>query len=251
MKINVQNISRLLFVPTLVLVALLAMYTRTSQVIAAVEDGTVSKLLSPASAVAQENGEAKPAETPVVETTPEEKPAPSSPEAAAGTAKPEDKAGGMRSDIATDTVLTDEDIVILQQLATRRKELDRRAAEMEQREALLQASEARITAKVDELQKMRGDVEKLLATADKQQSDQMKSLVKIYETMKPAQAAKIFEQLDMNMLLSVIGKMKEAKAAPVLAAMDPVKAKTVTSELIRRKDLQKSTAAQLDTQPNQ
>ena len=146
--------------------------------------------------------------------------------------------------------MTDEDIKILQQLGDRRKELDRRATSIEQREALLQAAEQRVDQKIAELQKMREDLEKLLATANSEQTAQMASLVKIYSNMKPAQAAKIFEQLDMPVLLAVIEEMKEAKAAPILAAMDPQKAKSVTTELIKRKDISKSTANKLNPPAN-
>jgi flagellar motility protein MotE (MotC chaperone) len=56
-------------------------------------------------------------------------------------------------------------------------------------------------------------------------------LVKIYENMKPSDAATIFNQLQMPILLSVIGSMSERKVAPVLASMDPKRAKEVTEEL--------------------
>jgi flagellar motility protein MotE (MotC chaperone) len=225
-----QKISRVLFLPSLILVAMLAMYVRTSQVMTAVEDGTLDALLSPAPAVA------------------ETKPEPSSPAAAA--AQPTATSAPATEEV-TEEILTEEDIKILQQLGDRRRELDRRATSIEQREALLQAAEQRVDQKIAELQKMREDLEKLLATANNEQSAQMASLVKIYSNMKPAQAAKIFEQLDMSVLLAVVQEMKEAKAAPILAAMDPQKAKTITTELIKRKDISKSAANQLNPQSNQ
>lgn len=121
---------------------------------------------------------------------------------------------------------------ILQHYADRRAELDRRAREIDQRQALLEAAEKRIDQKLQELEKVRADIQKLLKTGDEQQSAQVESLVKIYETMKPKEAARIFEEMDMPVLLSVIQKMKETKTAPILAAMEPVKAKEVTSALM-------------------
>lgn len=126
---------------------------------------------------------------------------------------------------------------ILQHYAERRAELDRRAREIDQRQALLEAAEKRIDQKLQELEKVRADIQKLLKTGDEQQSAQVESLVKIYETMKPKEAARIFEEMDMPVLLSVIQKMKETKTAPILAAMEPVKAKEVTSALMERKIL--------------
>ena len=49
--------------------------------------------------------------------------------------------------------------------------------------------------------------------------------------MKPRDAAVIFNDLDLPVLLPVLDRMKEAKAAPVLAAMHPERARQVTSEL--------------------
>lgn len=124
---------------------------------------------------------------------------------------------------------------LLQHFADRRAEIERRTKEMEQREALLAAAEKRIDQKVAEMEKVRADIQKLMNQGDEKQSAQLESLVKIYETMKPKEAARIFEELDMPVLLGVIQKMKEQKTAPILAAMDPTKAKEVTAALIERR----------------
>lgn len=124
---------------------------------------------------------------------------------------------------------------LLQHFAERRAEIEKRTKEMEQREALLAAAEKRIDQKVAEMEKVRADIQKLMNQGDEKQSTQLESLVKIYETMKPKEAARIFEELDMPVLLGVIQRMKEQKTAPILAAMDPVKAKEVTSALVERR----------------
>lgn len=129
------------------------------------------------------------------------------------------------------------EIEVLQRLAARRDEIEARGREMDMREALVKAAEARIDKKVGEMKAMQNTIENLLRKYDEQEDNKMKSLVKIYETMKPSDAARIFEQLDMPILLSVLERMKEAKAAPIIAAMDPGKAKTVTSELAQRRQL--------------
>ncbi len=129
--------------------------------------------------------------------------------------------------------ITDQEL--LQHFAERRAEIERRTKELEQREALLTAAEKRIDQKVAEMEKVRSDIQKLMSQGDEKQSTQLESLVRIYETMKPKEAARIFEELEMPVLLGVIQKMKEAKSAPILAAMDPVKAKEVTSALIERR----------------
>lgn len=133
-------------------------------------------------------------------------------------------------DTGTQGAVTNEEL--LQHFADRRAEIDRRSREVEQREALLTAAERRIDQKIQELEKVRGDIQKLMRQGDERQTAQLDSLVKIYETMKPKEAARIFEELDMPVLLGVVERMKEQKTAPILAAMDPVKAKEVTAALI-------------------
>ena len=62
-------------------------------------------------------------------------------------------------------------------------------------------------------------------------------LVTIYETMKPKDAAKIFNELEMPVLLKVVSNMKEVKVAPVIASMDPAKARELSIELSRQKPI--------------
>lgn len=129
------------------------------------------------------------------------------------------------------------ELQILQSLAQRREALDQRAQELDRRAVLLQAAEARLDDKLAELKDMQATLTKLIRTHDEQQEEKLRSLVKIYENMKPRDASRIFEELDMDILLPVVERMKERKLAPVLASMNPVRAKTITEELARLRQL--------------
>ena len=129
------------------------------------------------------------------------------------------------------------EIEVLQQLAERRNDLERRSKDLDKREALLVAAEQRFDQKVVELKKLREEIQGLLKQVDEKQAAQLDSLVKIYETMKPKEAARIFETMDLPVLLNVLERMKESKTAPILAAMDPLKAKEVTVALVDRRQL--------------
>jgi flagellar motility protein MotE (MotC chaperone) len=84
----------------------------------------------------------------------------------------------------------------------------------------------------------------VLAQYNEKQDSQIKSLVKIYESMKPEEAAAIFNEMEMPILLDVIGKMSERKVALVLAGMNPKRARDVTQELAdKRKKATQSAAA--------
>ena len=101
---------------------------------------------------------------------------------------------------------------------------------------LLEATEKRIDQKIAKLQALEKDIGGIVDKQAAEDDARLKSLVKIYETMKPRDAARIFEQLDLPVLLGVVEHMKERSAAPILAAMDPSKARTVTLALAERKD---------------
>ncbi len=133
--------------------------------------------------------------------------------------------------------LTDQEIDLLQALAQRREELDLRSRDIDQREVMLSAAEIRINEKIGELEALKATIKQLLEEHKQKGEEQMLSLVKIYESMKPKDAARIFEQLDMPVLLGVIELMKERKSAPILAQMDPQRAKAITIELAQRRDL--------------
>ncbi len=135
------------------------------------------------------------------------------------------------------TLLSQEEISLLQRLAERRVELDAREKEIEQRTGLLKAAEERINDKIRQLQAFQDTIEDLIKTYDGQQEQKMESLVKIYENMKPKEAARIFEDLAMDTLLSVAERMKERKLAAVMAKMNPEKARDVTVELSRLRNL--------------
>lgn len=160
---------------------------------------------------------------------------PATPEQAAADARDKDAADRLIVD--DPTLLSPAEIEILQRLAERRDELERRQRELEMREGLLQAAEQRIDGKIRELTELEQTIEGLIRKFDAQQEDKLLSLVKIYENMKPKDAARIFEDLEMTTLLEVAERMKERKLAPVIAAMSPEKAREVTVELKRLREL--------------
>ncbi|MEE3625305.1 hypothetical protein UCD39_15115 [Nitrospirillum sp. BR 11752] len=132
---------------------------------------------------------------------------------------------------------TPKDVELLQRLAERREALDSRERDLDQREAMLQVATQRLDQKLAEMQALKKQLDGLVNQVNADQAQQLDSLVKIYETMKPAEAARIFEAMDDKVLLNVISRMKEAKTAPVLAAMTPKRAEQVTTMLAERKRL--------------
>ncbi|MCE9507266.1 MAG: flagellar protein FlbB [Alphaproteobacteria bacterium] len=132
---------------------------------------------------------------------------------------------------------------VLQSLAKRRDELDQREQQIVQHEALLKAAEGEVDRKIAELNKIKSELESLLNKQQSIQDERIDSLVKIYEGMKPKEAARIFDTLEMDILVSVISKMSERKSSPILANMDPEKARLVTIKLSEQHKLPNQPAA--------
>jgi flagellar motility protein MotE (MotC chaperone) len=120
---------------------------------------------------------------------------------------------------------------VLLELRQRRQELDARDAAVTARESMLTAAEQKLTARVAELQALQKKLVAMEAARKEREDVSWQGLVKLYEAMKPRDAATIFNDLDMPVLLQVVDRMKEAKAAPVLAAMQPDKARDLTAKL--------------------
>ena len=132
---------------------------------------------------------------------------------------------------------SDVEIDLLRTLSKRREELDVWAKDAQNKENVLKAAELKIDNKLSELKALKEEVTNLLNEYNDKENIKIKSLVKIYESMKPKDAAQIFERLDMPVLLQVIDHMKEVKVAPILANVNPQRAKEITIEFANQKRL--------------
>ncbi|MBN08277.1 MAG: hypothetical protein CMM45_10640 [Rhodospirillaceae bacterium] len=138
---------------------------------------------------------------------------------------------------ADPTFFSQSEIEVLQQLSKRREKLEQLQEEIDTREGLMSAAEKRIDRKIADLRQLEKTIKGLIKTHDEQQEAKIGSLVKIYEAMKPKDAARIFEQLQFDTILLVAERMKERKLAPVLAKMNANKAQEITVQLSKLRDL--------------
>lgn len=160
------------------------------------------------------------------------------PDADAKPAAGNDASSSPTEDSSLDTPeLSESEINVLRHLSERRKDLDKKSSQLDQRETLLNLTEQRVDKKIADLKSIQDQIRKVLGEADAEHKAQVASMVKIYETMKAKDAARIFDTMDMPTLVEVASRMKEAKAAPVLAAMDAGKAKELSTALMTKKTL--------------
>ena len=132
---------------------------------------------------------------------------------------------------------------ILERLQARRQELEQRAREVEIRESLLKAAERRIESKVEEVRS--NDAKTGAAAAQKAEADaaRFKGIITMYEGMKPKDAAKVFDRLEMNVLYDIASQIAPRKMADILGLMQPESAERLTVELARRAGSDKSAQA--------
>lgn len=137
----------------------------------------------------------------------------------------------------TDLEFSEMRMELFEDLTARRKALSERERELSVREALLKTAEQEIEQKYNELVSLKAEIQDLLVEQNDEEKARTASLVKIYEGMKPKDAARIFNTLDLDVLLAVVSRMSERKSAPVIASMDPARARTLTIMLMEQKSL--------------
>jgi flagellar motility protein MotE (MotC chaperone) len=134
---------------------------------------------------------------------------------------------------------------ILERLQSRRQELDARAREIDIRESLLKAAEKRVESHVEELK----GVESRISTATEQKSEadatRFKGIITMYEAMKPKDAAKVFDRLEMPVLFQIASQIAPRKMSDILGLMSPEAAERLTVEMAQRASPDKSASAEL------
>lgn len=122
-------------------------------------------------------------------------------------------------------------------LQRRRAEILELETALALREAAVRAAEADLATQLERLEAYRQDLADLVGRAEAEEEERLIQLVKMYESMRAKSAAAIFDRLEMPVILAVAKRMREAKMAAILAAMDPNRARAVTAELARQQTL--------------
>ena len=97
------------------------------------------------------------------------------------------------------------------------------------------AAERRLAERVEALAALQARLEAAEQARSEREEAGWRQMVKLYEGMRPRDAAAIFDELEMPVLVQILARMGERKAAPVLGAMRPDRARLVTAELARQR----------------
>lgn len=121
-----------------------------------------------------------------------------------------------------------------QELSARDQEAARRNRALELREQAAKATEARIKAQLEAQQQPAAPAGTAVGAKAGETADQYEELARIYQAMKPAKAAVVFEQLDLDVQMRIAQRMRERSTAMILAAMTPKAAASLSMALARR-----------------
>lgn len=132
-----------------------------------------------------------------------------------------------------DPLTLDENQIKVLQAMAEEKSKKPADANMQQMEKLVHLGQEKIAEQVAKLEKIKADLEKKKGVLTKEEIQNLTQTAKIYENMKPIEAAEIFNKLELIVLVQIIKHMNTKKASMIMAKMDPKKSRYLTIELLR------------------
>jgi flagellar motility protein MotE (MotC chaperone) len=116
--------------------------------------------------------------------------------------------------------------------------LQQKEAELKKKDELLREKEERLTKMESEVEQKLKDLITLQKEIQAYRTEKaegantkVRSLAKIYGTMKPKEAAKLMENLDDKLVMSIISTMNSDEAASIMANMEVKKAAKISEAL--------------------
>lgn len=144
--------------------------------------------------------------------------------------KASEKGEGSATNSERKLAFSDDEIDHLSKLNDRKKELDAREEELNRQEAELQNQKAELDKRLKDLEEMRGKISSILEDRVKADDQKVDTLVQMYSNMKPPQAAKVFETMDEDLVVEILGRMKKKNAADIMNLLKPEKAQIISEK---------------------
>ncbi|ANT63194.1 hypothetical protein AYJ57_22185 (plasmid) [Salipiger sp. CCB-MM3] len=105
------------------------------------------------------------------------------------------------------------------------------------REAELDLASETLEVEQQRLADLKVELDGLLEKVKAAHTSDVDRLVALYRNMKPKDAAVIMDDLDIEVSVMVLGTMNERDAAPILAALNPVRARAISQIILERSKL--------------
>jgi flagellar motility protein MotE (MotC chaperone) len=110
---------------------------------------------------------------------------------------------------------------LLDTLREREAGVASRERALEDRNQALAIADEQVTRRLAELQAAEDSLRRTLAIAETAAEDDLDRLTRVYETMKPKQAAALFEQMDARFAAGFLARMRPDAAAAIMAGLSP------------------------------
>jgi len=136
--------------------------------------------------------------------------------------------------------------VVLRGLDKKKKMLAKESDSVDKKKKELERYEEQIDEKLVQLKKLKEQINRDFALLEKKKSEKeiaqeaafekrIRSLVKTYAGMKPKNAAKIVDKMELEVARKIFSRMRETSAAQILANVDSAKAAKITEHLAYKK----------------
>jgi flagellar motility protein MotE (MotC chaperone) len=159
----------------------------------------------------------------------EEKPASKVPAAAAEAVVAAEHSADSKA-IAIEKPIDESDYLF--KLSERKKQLDQREEDLNKLSAEIAKQKGEIEEKLLKLEETRQKISTALEEKIKADDGKVETLVQMYSNMKPQQAAKVFETLDEDLVIEILGRMKKKNAADILNLIKAEKAQVFAERYV-------------------
>jgi flagellar motility protein MotE (MotC chaperone) len=139
--------------------------------------------------------------------------------------------------------ITASERAVLERLQSRRQEIETRAREIDIRESLMKSAEKRIEGRIEEMKATEARISVAGQQKNEVEAMRFKGLVTMYEAMKPKDAAKVFDRLELSVLFEIASQIAPRKMSDIMGQMQPEAAERLTVEMARRAGGDKSSSA--------
>ena len=110
---------------------------------------------------------------------------------------------------------------LLVSLAEEQEKLEGRERRLAMKDLELKTLAAEVDTKLNELGRLRQEVQELLKLVAEEDSKRLQELRGMYEKMDPARAAKILNSLEQELAIAILAGMKKKAAANLLNNLEP------------------------------
>lgn len=110
--------------------------------------------------------------------------------------------------------------------------LDHELADLDKEQKRIQTLREQLEKEQKQLDAYKKQIDRALARIEQAESARVTKLARLYDSMRPDDVAKLFENLDDKVVLSILPKMKSVNAAKILGIMPPKRAARISTKMI-------------------